>query len=85
VYEEDIAFIKAANDECIEYNNEIEHVEVMEETIESNVNHRRSAISMLYRLGYLTIKDHDEEFGIFTIGFPNQQMKETYKRVLCAE
>ena len=83
--EEDITFIKAANDECTKYNNDIENVEVMEETIESIVNHRKSAISTLYRLGYLTIKDYDEEFGMFTLGFPNQQMKETYKRLLGVE
>lgn len=35
-------------------------------------------ISPLYHSGYLTIKDYDEEFGIYTLGFPNEEVERAY-------
>ncbi|MGM9791154.1 MAG: AAA family ATPase, partial [Candidatus Cryptobacteroides sp.] len=32
-------------------------------------------IPLLYQSGYLTIKDYDKKFGIYTLGFPNQEVK----------
>lgn len=33
-------------------------------------------ISFLYQTGYLTIKDYNPEFKIYTLGFPNKEAKE---------
>jgi hypothetical protein len=30
---------------------------------------------LLYQTGYLTIKGYDQKFGIFTLGFPNEEVK----------
>ena len=35
-------------------------------------------ISPLYHSGYLTIKDYDEEFDIYTLGFPNEEVERAY-------
>lgn len=32
-------------------------------------------IPLLYQSGYLTIKGYDEEFGLYTLGFPNEEIK----------
>ena len=32
-------------------------------------------IPLLYQSGYLTIKGYDKEFGLYTLGFPNEEVK----------
>lgn len=32
-------------------------------------------IPLIYQSGYLTIKDYDKEFDIYTLGFPNEEVK----------
>lgn len=39
-------------------------------------------IPVIYQSGYLTIKSYDEEFGIYTLGFPNQEVEEGFVRFL---
>lgn len=39
-------------------------------------------IPVIYQSGYLTIKDYDEEFGIYTLGFPNREVAEGFMRFL---
>ena len=38
-------------------------------------------IPMLYLNGYLTIKEYDEEFGIYHLSFPNKEVKEDFTRI----
>ncbi|MCH3918165.1 MAG: ATP-binding protein [Spirochaetia bacterium] len=54
----------------------------MEEGVEAGENafceyrfERLSPIPLLYQGGYLTIKGYDREFGIYTLKFPNQEVK----------
>lgn len=35
-------------------------------------------IPVIYQSGYLTIKDYDDEFGIYTLGFPNKEVEEGF-------
>lgn len=37
---------------------------------------------MIYQSGYLTIKGHDERFGIYRLGFPNREVEEGFIRFL---
>ena len=39
-------------------------------------------IPVIYQSGYLTIKGYDEEFGIYTLGFPNREVEEGFVRFL---
>lgn len=41
-----------------------------------------SAIPVIYQSGYLTIKDYDKEFGSYTLGFPNMEVKEGFIKFL---
>lgn len=38
----------------------------------------RSPIPIMYQSGYLTIKDYDEEFKFYTLGFPNEEVEEGF-------
>lgn len=41
-----------------------------------------SPIALLYQSGYLTIKDYDERFGTYMLGFPNREVEEGFTRYL---
>ena len=41
-----------------------------------------SPLPVIYQSGYLTIKDYDEEFGVYTLGFPNKEVEEGFIRFL---
>ena len=43
---------------------------------------REDPIPLLYQSGYLTIKDYDEEFGIYTLTFPNKEVQEGFTKFL---
>lgn len=39
-------------------------------------------IPVIYQSGYLTIKSYDEEFGIYSLGFPNREVEEGFVKFL---
>ena len=39
-------------------------------------------IPVIYQSGYLTIKGYDEEFGTYTLGFPNKEVEEGFVKYL---
>lgn len=39
-------------------------------------------IPVIYQSGYLTIKDYDPEFKLYTLGFPNREVEEGFVRYL---
>lgn len=39
-------------------------------------------LPVIFQSGYLTIKDYDEEFGIYRLGFPNKEVEEGFVRFL---
>ncbi len=42
----------------------------------------RNPIPVIYQSGYLTIKDYDQEFKHYTLGFPNKEVEEGFVRFL---
>ena len=42
----------------------------------------KSPIPIIYQSGYLTIKDYDERFCIYTLGFPNEEVEEGFTNFL---
>ncbi len=42
----------------------------------------QSPIPLLYQSGYLTVKGYDEEFLMYTLGFPNQEVERAFTRFL---
>ena len=39
-------------------------------------------IPVIYQSGYLTIKDYDREFGMYTLGFPNREVEDGFMNFL---
>jgi hypothetical protein len=37
-----------------------------------------TAVTMLYQSGYLTIKGYDTRFGVYSLGFPNKEVEESF-------
>lgn len=42
----------------------------------------QSPIPIIYQSGYLTIKGYDEEFKVYTLGFPNEEVEEGFTNYL---
>ena len=39
-------------------------------------------LPVIFQSGYLTIQDYDEEFGLYTLGFPNKEVEEGFMNFL---
>ena len=42
-------------------------------------------IPVLYQSGYLTIKGFDRMFGIYSLGFPNMEVKKAFMKMLLSQ
>lgn len=38
-------------------------------------------VPLFFQTGYLTIKDYDKEFGEYTLGFPNEEVKKGFLKL----
>ena len=54
---------------------EMEGIEVNEASLSDDRADINNPIPMIYQSGYLTIKDYDERFRMYTLGFPNEEVK----------
>ncbi len=54
---------------------ELEGVEVLAASLTDDRADIHNPIPMIYQSGYLTIKDYNEGFQMFTLGFPNEEVK----------
>ena len=61
---------------------QIEHVETTEAVLDSIDPDSTNPIPVIYQSGYLTIKDYDREFGIYTLGYPNKEVEEGFVEYL---
>ena len=43
---------------------------------------KNNPIAVIYQSGYLTIKEYDEEFNIYRLGFPNKEVAEGFIKYL---
>ena len=57
------------------------HEETSSEVLNS-IYTDESPIPVIYQSGYLTIKDYDEEFGNYILGFPNREVEEGFIKFL---
>ena len=58
------------------------HTETNADVLNSIDAVSQNPIPVIYQSGYLTIKDYDPEFKIYTLGFPNQEVAEGFTRYL---
>jgi len=42
----------------------------------------RNPVPLIYQSGYLTIKDYDERFGMYRLGYPNKEVEEGFANFL---
>ena len=62
-----------------DYNLEsMSQVEADENTLNSVDTNNISPIPVIYQSGYLTIKDYDPRFKMYTLGFPNEEVAEGF-------
>ena len=59
-------------------NYDLTKLEGVEVTVNQFADYRAKAedpVPVIYQSGYLTVKKYDEEFGIYSLGFPNEEVK----------
>lgn len=61
---------------------EMSHVEAEEDTLNCVDASSTNPIPVIYQSGYLTIKNFDPEFQMYTLGFPNKEVEEGFTRFL---
>ena len=57
---------------------QLTHEQASASTLSDIEGFQEDPVPMLYRSGYLTITDYDDEFGVFTLGFPNQEVAQGF-------
>ncbi len=66
-----------------DYNlNNLQNEKIKEEALGEVESLNDSPIPMLYQCGYLTIKDYNEEFEEYTLGFPNGEVESGFMNYL---
>ena len=58
------------------------HEETDAQVLNSIDSESTNPIPVIYQSGYLTIKGYDEEFGIYSLGFPNREVEEGFMKFL---
>ncbi len=61
---------------------EIEGVEVTESVLDSIDSEGSHPIPVIYQSGYLTVKDYDSEFRLYTLDYPNREVAEGFLNYL---
>jgi hypothetical protein len=56
--------------------------EVDKDVLNSVDSQSKNPIPVIYQSGYLTIKDFDPEFGLYTLGFPNKEVENGFLKFL---
>ena len=54
------------------------NVEASADNLAGLENIQKNPIPLLFQSGYLTIKDYDREFRIYTLGFPNKEVEQGF-------
>lgn len=66
-----------------DYNlNAMENAEVDVDVLNSVDSESLNPIPVIYQSGYLTIKDYDEEFQVYHLGFPNKEVADGFVKFL---
>ena len=59
-----------------------DNVEVASDDLSGMQDIVNSPIPLFFQTGYLTIKDYDPEFNIYTLGFPNDEVKSGFLKFI---
>jgi len=61
---------------------ELEGMEATDEQFDAPTEQIESPVPVLYQSGYLTIKGYDPEFRIYTLGYPNNEVRKGFVEAL---
>ena len=61
---------------------ELESMEATDEQFDAPTEHIISPVPVLYQSGYLTIKGYDRDFNIYTLGYPNKEVRKGFIEAL---
>lgn len=61
---------------------EMAHADVDVDVLNSVDSESTNPIPVIYQSGYLTIKDYDEEFNLYRLGFPNKEVEDGFVKFL---
>jgi len=62
--------------------NEMAHEKATSDVLNSVDSASTNPIPVIYQSGYLTIKDYDKRFEIYSLGFPNREVEEGFVKFL---
>ncbi len=62
--------------------NRLQEEELSADVLGSIDSMSKNPIPMIYQSGYLTIKDYDERFDLYKLGFPNKEVEQGFIRYL---
>ncbi len=57
-------------------------IETIASSLSANESYSQNPVSLLFESGYITIKDYEEELGIFTLGLPNLEVSKSFTEAL---
>ena len=61
-----------------QFNTDISHIDESDASVEefdAPTENMHSILPLFYQSGYITIKDYDPEYGIYTLGYPNKEVR----------
>lgn len=57
-------------------------IETIASSLSANESYLQNPVSLLFESGYITIKNYEDELGIFTLGLPNLEVAKSFTEVL---
>lgn len=70
------SFLSTLHNPKSKLNYSTKYIEAYKSSLDTATDIATSNISWLYKNGYITIKDYEEETEIYTLAFPNEEVKE---------
>lgn len=61
---------------------DLDCIETMASGLSVNESYLNNPVSLLFESGYLTIKDYDDEKGLYTLGLPNNEVAKSFSSAL---
>ena len=61
---------------------DLSHLEVTQDDLDSIHRADINPIPVLFQSGYLTIKDYNKEFGLYTLDYPNEEVRQGFVKFL---
>lgn len=61
---------------------QLDCLETVESGLSASESYLQSPVALLYETGYITIKNYDDEAGIYTLAFPNREVATSFSEAI---